>query len=110
LKKYVGRKENTVNPLKPEPTDMSYLFDKTGGGEQFYGTITGTNCEELMGMIAHAANANIELVAVCDAENAVVMITTRRAADLLLPILNDTTIQPLDSLSYLEAPTQTKAE
>jgi hypothetical protein len=80
----------------------SYHFEKDSGGEQSYGVISGCDTKEMISMIEYAKERNLDLVAVMDAECDVVMITTKRIADLLLPILNSAHIKPLEALNYIE--------
>lgn len=78
-----------------------YHFEKDGGGEQDYSTIGACPVDEMVGMLSYAKERSVDMVAVMDAECDVVMITTRRIATLLLPLLNDAEIHPLDGLNYI---------
>lgn len=79
----------------------AYHFEKDGGGEQDYGVIHECPVDEMVGMLAYAKERGLDMVAVIDAECDVVMITTQRVANLLVPFLNDAEIHPLDGLNYI---------
>jgi hypothetical protein len=78
----------------------AYHFEQDGGGEQSYGTIYQCTTEEMKKMLESAKERGLDLVPIMDAECDVVMITTQKIADLLMPFLNDKKLQPLDALNY----------
>lgn len=79
----------------------AYHFEKDGGGEQDYGVIPECPIDEMIGMLTSAKERSLDMVAIMDAECDVVMITTQRIANLLIPVLNDAEIHPLDGLNYV---------